>query len=130
MEISMIEVALTVGFGSLWAFLVYIVRRMNTDRAQAIERAEGLRNDLGNALANMVNAFDFEIPNMDSIKEVIEDSIQGIMGTFQQPTGGDMIMGAISQMIMSKVQKGPQNAIGSILENVLPDPILPQNEEI
>ena len=128
MDNLVLEVCLTVIMACILAFLAYIKRRMDSDKAEAIERAEGLRNDLGGALTNMVNALDFELPNMESIKEVIEDSIQGIMGTFHQPTGGDMIMGAISQLVMSKIQPQMPPAIGEIVGQMMPPPIQPPSE--
>tara|TARA_B100001250_G_scaffold409369_1_gene433573 strand:+ start:1094 stop:1495 length:402 start_codon:yes stop_codon:yes gene_type:complete len=108
-----------------FAVLRHALVRMTQDKAEAIARAESLRNDLGSALQNMVGALDFDIPDIHTIRDTIEESIQGIMGTFHQPTGQDMILGAISQLVMSKVMPQMPPAMQNIAEQVLPPAIQP-----
>ena len=96
---------------------------MTTDKAEAIERTDTLRSELGGALVNMVNALDFDIPSAHDMKDIIEGCIQEKMGTFQQPTGQDMILSAISQFVMAKIPSGP---VGDIASSFLPPPIQPQ----
>lgn len=119
----MLEVWLAGGLAVMLVVMAYIIKRMTADKIEAIERADTLRTELGNAMVNMVNALDFDIPTAHDMKDIIEGCINNSMGTFSQPTGQDMILGAISQFVMAKIPKGP---IGDIASSVLPTPILPQ----
>jgi len=118
----MLEVWLAAGLAVILTVMAYIVRRMGTDKAEAIERTDTLRTELGGALVNMVNALDFDIPSAHDMKDIIEGCIQNSMGSFSQPTGQDMILGAISQFVMAKIPKGP---LGDIASGILPLPIQP-----
>tara|TARA_R110000824_G_scaffold400554_1_gene608291 strand:- start:2346 stop:2729 length:384 start_codon:yes stop_codon:yes gene_type:complete len=119
----MLEVWLAGGLAVMLAVMIYILKRMNTDKVEAIARTTSLRDDLGGMLVNMVNALDFDIPSAHDMKDIIEGCIQDSMGSFSQPTGQDMIMSAISQFVMAKIPKGP---LGDIAAGVLPTPIQPQ----
>jgi len=119
----MLEVWLGAGLATILAVMAYIVRRMGADKAEAIERTELLRTELGGALVNMVNALDFDIPSAHDMKDIIEGCIQDSMGTFSQPSGQDMILSAISQFVMAKIPSGP---LGDIASGILPTPIQPQ----
>ena len=109
--------------------IMHILGRMKTDKVEAISRAEGLRTDLGNALQGMVGALDFDIPDIHTIKDTIEDSIQGIMGTFHQPTGQDMILGAISQLVMSKVMPQMPPGVQNMAADLMPPPITSPDQQ-
>ena len=119
----MLEVWMGAGLAAMLAVMAYILKRMSTDKLEAIERADTLRTELGGALVNMVNALDFDIPTAHDMKDIIEGCIQNSMGSFSQPSGQDMILGAISQFVMAKIPKGP---LGDIAAGVLPTPIQPQ----
>ena len=119
----MLEVWLGTGLAAMLVVMIYILKRMSTDKAEAIERADTLRTELGGALVNMVNALDFDIPSTHDMKDIIEGCIQESMGTFSQPTGQDMILSAISQFVMAKIPSGP---LGDIASGMLPTPIQPQ----
>lgn len=120
-----LEVVLGVWLAGLSWLLWHIVGRLDRDKAEAITRASELKADLGNAFQNLVNALDFEIPTIDSMKEVIEDSIGGYMGQMHIPTGQDMIMSAISQLIISKVAPKLPPQAASMVGDILPPPIQP-----
>ena len=116
----------------LGAFLVHvglithILSKMKADKVEAINRAEGLRTDLGNALQGMVGALDFDIPDIHTIKDTIEDSIQGIMGTFHQPTGQDMMLGALSQLFLSKIAPQMPPGVQNLAAEIMPPPVQSQ----
>ena len=119
----MLEVWLGTGLAAMLVVMIYILKRMSTDKAEAIERADTLRTELGGALVNMVNALDFDIPSAHDMKDIIEGCIQESMGTFSQPTRQDMILSAISQFVMAKIPSGP---LGDSADCMLPAPIQPQ----
>ena len=122
-----VEVMLGCWLAALSGLLWHIVKRLDKDKAEAIARAEGLKTDIGGAFQNLVNALDFEIPSIDSMKEIIEDSIGGFMGQMHVPTGQDMIMGALSQLIISKVAPKLPPEAQQMVGDILPPPIQPQD---
>ena len=83
----MLEVWLAGGLAVMLVVMAYIIKRMTADKIEALERADTLRTELGNAMVNMVNALDFDIPTAHDMKDIIEGCINNSMGTFSQPTG-------------------------------------------
>lgn len=120
-----VEVLVAGWLAALSWLLWHILKRLDTDKAEAIARAEGLKTDLGGAFQSLVQALDFEIPTIDSMKEVIEDSMAGFMGNLHVPTGQDMIMSAISQLIVSKVAPKLPPQAAQMVGDILPPPIQP-----
>jgi len=106
--------------------LAYAVHKMEAHRNESISRAEKLRDDIGLGLQGMVenmSNLDIDVPDIDIIRETIEDAIQGIMGQMHVPTGQDMILGAISQLVMSKVVPQMPEGLQNIAAEILPPPI-------
>jgi len=86
-----------------------------------------LRDDIGLGLQAMVenmNNIDLDLPDIHLIKETIEDAIGGVMQNMHVPTGQDMILGALSQFVMSKVGTAMPEGIQNLAAEVLPPPIV------
>ena len=114
------------GFVLISAGLAFALRKMEEHRNESISRAEQLRDDIGLGLQAMVenmNNIDLDLPDIHVIKETIEDAIGGVMQNMHVPTGQDMILGALSQFVMSKVGASMPEGIQNLAAEVLPPPI-------
>ena len=72
-----------------------------------------------------MNNIDLDLPDIHIIRETIEDAIGGVMGNMHVPTGQDMILGALSQFVMSKVGHQVPEGILAAADSILPPPIVP-----
>ena len=120
------EALLAVGMTLMCIGLAYAIHKMEKNREEAINRAEKLRDDIGAGLTGMVSALDIDVPDIHSIREIIEESLHGVMGDMHVPTGQDMMLGAISQFVMSKITPQIPQGIQNLAESVLPPAIQPQ----
>jgi len=125
------EAVLVVGLTLICAGLAFAVHKMESHRMESISRAEKLRDEIGQGLKGMVEALDLDFPDVDTIRETIEESIQGIMGQMHVPTGQDMVLGALSQLFLSKIKPQMPESLQNIAAEILPPPIQqPEDDEV
>ena len=125
------EALLLVGLTLICAGLAFAVHKMESHRTESITRSEKLRDEIGQGLKGMVEALDLDFPDVDTIRETIEESIQGIMGQMHVPTGQDMVLGALSQLFLSKIKPQMPESLQNIAAEILPPPIQqPEDDEV
>jgi len=104
---------------------VYILLRIHRLEHKAEIRRLELINLLPekNELKQVIDAFDSieipELPNLDSLRDTIIETVEDVMGSIQMPTGADHLMGAVSMFIQQKIMTQMPEGVQGLVQGMV-----------